>query len=240
MCLLGTRPGVETAAMVHALHGAGFAVLERSANQNAIALALSGEFDLVCWVCPAPDAGVLSALSSIADGGLPLIALLPEPTAVMISEALIGGADACLALNADAMVVRAQAEALLRRRTRAGVIRPVGGSPVLQVGDITVDVDRCEVSRAGELIPLTAQEFRVVEYMVRNAGHVLPAQEILNAVSDGYVYTNREAQDIFKATVRRIRRKLEPVEAEPTYLVTVRGFGYRFEGNSPVRIGATA
>ena len=68
--------------------------------------------------------------------------------------------------------------------------------------------------------------------MARNSGRVLKPHEILNAVSSDYEYLPREAQDVFKVYVRRIRRKLEPNETEPSYLVTVRGFGYRLEGGS--------
>ena len=71
--------------------------------------------------------------------------------------------------------------------------------------------------------------------MARHSGRVLHPHEILNAVTADYEYLPREAQDVFKVYVRRIRRKLEPVEHEPRYLVTVRGFGYRLEGRNPAR-----
>ena len=105
---------------------------------------------------------------------------------------------------------------------------------VLQVGDLVVDVDRCEVERGGVFVPLTASEFRILEYMARNAGRVLRPHEILNAVSEDYEYLPREAQEVFKVHVRRIRRKLEVSEDNPQYLVNVRGFGYRLEGGSGV------
>ena len=108
-------------------------------------------------------------------------------------------------------------------------------SGALQIGDLSVDVDRCEVERAGRYVPLTATEFRIVEHMARNPGRVLRPHEILNAVSDDYQYLPREAQEVFKVYVRRIRKKLEPGEAEPRYLVNVRGFGYRLEGGERTR-----
>jgi DNA-binding response OmpR family regulator len=75
--------------------------------------------------------------------------------------------------------------------------------------------------------------------MARNSGRVLKPHEILNAVTNDYQYLPREAQDVFKVYVRRIRRKLELSEDEPRYLVTVRGFGYRLEGGSqPDRVAA--
>jgi DNA-binding response OmpR family regulator len=149
----------------------------------------------------------------------------------LIADVLAAGADACLDLNADRRVIAAQVRAVLRR---AGAYdsMPAEVSGLLQVGDLSVDVDRCEVQRAGAFVALTASEFRIVEYMARNSGRVLRPHEILNAAGGDYEYLPREAQDVFKVYVRRIRRKLEPNEHEPRYLVTVRGFGYRLEGGS--------
>jgi DNA-binding response OmpR family regulator len=70
--------------------------------------------------------------------------------------------------------------------------------------------------------------------MARHAGRVLRPHEILNAVSEEYEYLPREAQEVFKVYVRRIRRKLEVSEDNPQYLVNVRGFGYRLEAGSGV------
>jgi DNA-binding response OmpR family regulator len=214
---------------VRALHGVGIAVLERDEDAAGIRLALSGEFDLVAADC-ADDCDGLN-LSRIADAGVPVIALFDHATSRCASAALTAGADACLQLDADAQLVVAQVRAVLRRH---GAFAGSTGveSGVLQVGDLYVDVDRCEVQRAGANVALTATEFRIIEFMARSPGRVLRPHEILNAVSDDYEYLPREAQDVFKVYVRRIRRKLEISEEEPSYLITVRGFGYRLEGGA--------
>jgi DNA-binding response OmpR family regulator len=228
-CLLVTSPGASTLPVVRALHSAGIAVLERLSDSATVSLATSGEFDLVAWVCDEADSHL--ALARVSHANIPAIALLSEATPARAAACLGAGADACLQLDADALLVVAQARAVLRRR---GVYdgQPAEISGLLMVGDLTVDVDRCEVQRAGRFVALTASEFRIVEFMARNSGRVLRPHEILNAVSDDYEYLPREAQDVFKVYVRRIRRKLEPSEAEPRYLITVRGFGYRLEGGS--------
>ena len=228
-CLLVASPDVDTLPLVRALHGAGLAVLERLGSPATLTLALSHEFDLVAWVWTAGSAADRDALERIAAARIGLIALVREVTAEAATECLVCGADACLQIDADARLVAAQAHAVLRRHAPAsqeGMAQP----GLLKVGDLCVDVDRCEVERAGEIIALTAAEFRIVEYMARYPGRVLKPCEILNAVSDDYEYLPREAQEVFKVYVRRIRRKLEPVEDEPRYLITARGFGYRLEG----------
>jgi len=221
----------ETVGFVRALHTGGIAVLEREPHQSTLQLALSGEFSAVAWlVDPRSAAGPL-AVAEISTAGIPVIAVLRAAEPGLIADVLAAGADACLDLDADTRVVVAQVRAVLRRRGAYDSIRPeVSG--LLQVGDLSVDVDRCEVQRAGAFVSLTATEFRIIEYMARHSGRVLKPHEILNSIGSDYEYRPREAQDVFKVYVRRIRRKLEPNENEPRYLVTARGFGYRLEGGS--------
>ncbi|MGE0598377.1 MAG: winged helix-turn-helix domain-containing protein [Dehalococcoidia bacterium] len=216
---------------MRALHQGGFAVLERDPEHGALQLARSREFTAVAWfIDPRSAAGIL-AVEQLASEGIAVVAVLQPAEPGLVAEVLSAGAHACLELSADARVVVAQVRAVLRR-AGAYASAPAEVSGLLQVGDLTVDMDRCEVQRAGVFVGLTASEFRIVEYMARHSGRVLKPHEILNAVSNDYEYLPREAQDVFKVYVRRIRRKLEPNETEPSYLVTVRGFGYRLEGGS--------
>jgi len=228
-CLLVAPGAMETRHFVRALHSGGLAVLEREPGEAALRMAESGEFDLVCRAIDCDGVSGLVDVARLAAGGRPVVAVFDAALPELVAEAFTAGAEACLELGADPRVVVAQVRAVLRR---AGAYDATSGanSGVLQVGDLVVDVDRCEVQRGGMVVPLTAAEFRIVEYMARNSGRVLKPHEILNAVSDDYRYLPREAQDVFKVYVRRIRRKLEPDEQAPRYLVTVRGFGYRLEG----------
>lgn len=227
-CLLAAERDTPSMPLIRALHGAGFAVLERTPDPNTLSLAASGEFDLVLWRFE-PDAVLF--LGRLAEADIALITLHIEATPDEVSTSLNAGADACIQLDAGPGVIVAQVNAVLRRRNKDIEELPEEAS-ILQIGDLTVDVDRCEVERGGAYIPLTAQEFRIVEFMARNSGRVLRPHEILNAVSEEYDYRPREAQEVLKVAVRRIRRKLEPAVSEPRYLVTVRGFGYRLEGGA--------
>lgn len=232
---------METLGLIRALHTGGIAVLEREPNRAAIDLALSREFDIIAWFVDPLSAAAPVAIAELAVNNLPLIALFGDASPALVAEALAAGADACLAIDTDSRVVVAQVRAVLRR-AGAYDAKPGEVSGLLQVGDLTVDVDRCEVQRAGAFVALTASEYRIIEFMARNACRVLKPHEILNAVTDDYEYLPREAQDVLKVYVRRIRRKLEPDENEPRYLVTARGFGYRLEGGAStpaVRSAAT-
>ncbi len=234
-CLLVSSPEDRTLHFVRALHGAGFAVLDRFAGPASIELAISGHFDVVAWVAAPERFHDSASLSAISRADVRLVSLLHEATPHAVSECLQAGADAVLALDADARVVVAQIHAVLRRRA-AYADAELG---ILRVGDIAVDTDRCEVTCGGRYVGLTASEYRIVEYMARHSGRVLRPHEVLNAVSDDYRYEAREAQEVFKVYARRIRRKIEPCEDLPRYLVTVRGLGYRLDGGHEVRL-ATA
>lgn len=228
-CLVIATSGADTLSFSRALHSAGIAVLERAPDTRTRLLAISDEFDLVAVVCEPDGRESLELLSQLSTARKGLVALLDKATSRAVSGCLQAGADACLQLDAESGLVVAQVHAVLRRSLPA-TEETLSSTGLLQVGDLTVDIDRCEVARAGEFVPLTASEFRIVEYMARNPGRVLRPHEILNAVSEEYQYLPREAQEVFKVYVRRIRRKIEPDEQEPRYLITVRGFGYRLEG----------
>lgn len=225
-CLILRGREADTLGLVRALHRADLAVLERPITPSTVAMAGSGEFDLVCLLCEGRDQiDLIAPLSSRT----PVLAVWREPTAAQVAMSLMAGADACLQRDADEDVVVAQAHAILRRQPPHAP--PTAELGILRVGDLLVDLDRCEVERAGQTIPLTPSEFRIIEYLARNAGRVCAAHEILNACSRDYEYRPTEAREVFKVYARRIRRKLDPGETEQSHLITVRGFGYRLAGH---------
>lgn len=222
-----SSPEDLTLHVTRSLHRAGYAVLERAPLGSTIEMARSGDFDLVLWVVSPQRPETAVHFAEIHAARVPLIALLADATPAAVSSCLHAGADACLALDADERIIAAQVHAVVRRHEAAPAIAEATG--VLALGDLVVDMDRCEVLCQGRYVPLTASEFRIVAYMARHAGRVLRPHDILNAVTDDYEYRPREAQDVFKVYVRRIRQKLERCIEEPRYIVTVRGLGYRLE-----------
>ncbi|MDZ7728325.1 MAG: winged helix-turn-helix domain-containing protein [Dehalococcoidia bacterium] len=105
---------------------------------------------------------------------------------------------------------------------------------IITVRDLTLDFDRCQAVRGEDRIPLTPTEFKILAFLARNAGKVVSPVEILRAVQE-YTYSEREAQEIVKVYIRRIRRKVEADPAAPSYIVNVRGFGYMLERRTEPR-----
>ena len=131
-------------------------------------------------------------------------------------------------------MLTAQLSALTRRKGAQTPAPQEDGPSSITVRDLVLDFDRCQAIRDDQTIPLTPTEFKILAYLARNAGKVVSPVEILRAVQD-YTYSEREAQEIVKVYIRRIRRKVEVDPADPNYIVNVRGFGYMLERRTIAR-----
>lgn len=157
-----------------------------------------------------------------------ILVLTPGPHTNGMSSALEAGADICLRDTDGPELLSAQLIALQRRKAPGTAESFDAGQTNIQVRDLELDFDRCQATRGEDVIPLTPTEFKILAYLARNAGKVVSPVEILRAVQD-YTYSEREAQEIVKVYIRRIRRKVELDPSEPSYIVNVRGFGYMLE-----------
>ena len=92
-------------------------------------------------------------------------------------------------------------------------------------GTVMVDFVKMEVVRGHVQIPLTAKEFRVLEFMIKNACRPISRDEFLNKV---WGYESYPCTRTVDNHVLRLRQKLEDDPANPAHLVTVHGLGYKF------------
>jgi two-component system alkaline phosphatase synthesis response regulator PhoP len=111
------------------------------------------------------------------------------------------------------------------RRSAAMAAEHTETHPPLLHGDLVIDLDRHEVTRAGEPIPLTRVEFRLLQTIIEADGRVLTRDQLLDAVY------GRDQADVMDRTVDvhigRLRDKLGDDAESPRYVATVRGIGYR-------------
>src|SRR5262245_50946063 len=133
-----------------------------------------------------------------------------------------------LSLGADDYVTKPFSRKELLLRVRA-VLRRCGSAQanLYTFGEVNVDCGRGEVRRGGELLDITALEFRLLKIFCENRGKVLSLEKIVEHIwgrdtfqSDRVVYTH----------INNLRGKIEPVPTRPRYIVSVRGLGYRFDG----------
>ena len=110
------------------------------------------------------------------------------------------------------------------RRTAPTTTDPTS-RPRLSLADLTIDLDRYEVTRAGRPIPLTRVEFRLLTSLIEAGGRVLTRDQLLDAVY------GQDQADVLDRTVDvhigRLRDKLGDDADDPRYVATVRGIGYR-------------
>jgi two-component system, OmpR family, response regulator MprA len=149
------------------------------------------------------------------DGDVPILILTARDALDSRVEGLDSGADDYLVKPFDRDELLARMRALLRRR-------PPRGSAFVVVGDLRLNPDTREVFRGERRLDLTAREFELLEYLMRNARIVVSRQALLDEVWGYHPFAETNTVDVF---ISNLRRKLEE-GGEPRVLHTMRGAGY--------------
>ena len=131
------------------------------------------------------------------------------------------GADDYITKPFNFLERKARIRALLRR-TGAGTKQ---SSNLLTIGSITLDLDSRNAYRSGVLADLTAKEFDVIEFLMRNPNRVYSREVLLDTI---WAYEYRSDIRTVDVHIRRLREKLEENPAEPSYIMTKWGVGYYF------------
>ncbi|HEV2752719.1 MAG TPA: response regulator transcription factor, partial [Solirubrobacteraceae bacterium] len=133
-----------------------------------------------------------------------------------------------LEAGADDYVTKPFGVAELRSRIRA-VMRRAGGrvldDQVVQIGPVSVDLRKREVTARGEVVRLTFSEYELLACLMSRPGRLFHRQELLRAIWGDSASRDPRAIDVH---IRHLREKLEERSEEPELVLTVRGAGYRF------------
>jgi two-component system response regulator RegX3 len=97
---------------------------------------------------------------------------------------------------------------------------------IVEAGPVRMDVERHTVTVDGRAVSLPLKEFDLLELLLRNAGRVLTRGQLIDRVWGADYVGDTKTLDVH---VKRLRGKIEPDPANPKYLVTVRGLGYKFD-----------
>jgi two-component system alkaline phosphatase synthesis response regulator PhoP len=200
----------------------GYEVLTAADGESGYRLAVDRAPDLIVLDIMLPGTNGLEVLRRLRqiDADVPVLILTARGDEADKVLGLTLGADDYISKPFNLGELRARINASLRRqRLRAA------GQSVREFGDVRVDLDRHQVRRAGKDVPMTAREFALLAYFLRNAERALTRETLLGEVWQTDYLTQRTIDNF----VGRLRAKFEPDPDRPRYFLTVRGVGYRFE-----------
>jgi len=181
------------------------------------------EFDLILLDVMLPGRDGFDVCRDIRRAGLktPIILLTAKAHE---AEKILGldlGADDYVTKPFSPRELRARIRAVLRRR------EPQESGEIYRFDDLEVDSGRGELRRAGRAVEITATEFKLLTTFVRNRGRLLTRDKLLD---EAWGRDKSVTDRVVDNHIVSLRRKIEREPAEPRYLVSVRGLGYRFDG----------
>jgi two-component system response regulator ResD len=210
------------------LQRAGYETRQAYAGPEAVSVARACQPDLIVLdvMLPGFDGYEvmrrLSESEDAANGHCPVILLTARGEA---SDRIVGlrrGADDYVVKPFSPAEIVARVDAVLRRASPS-----VDGAPVEEVasGDLRIDPLGRTVELTGEEVMLTAREFDLLWHLARHPGRVFTRDQLMEAVWNTHAFSDTSTVTVH---VRRLRAKIEPDPANPTYIETARGVGYRF------------
>ena len=200
----------------------GYDVITGSNGQEAVELTKSENPDLVVLDVMMPVMDGLTACSRIREfSDVPIILLTAKVDDMAKLMGFDHGADDYLTTPFTILELKARIRALLRR-SGAGEKQETNR---LTGGNITLDLDARNAYKGSELVVLTAKEFDVIEFLMRNANRVYSREALLDTI---WAYEYRSDIRTVDVHIRRLREKLEENPAEPQHILTKWGVGYYF------------
>ena len=207
-----------------ALEGEGYRVHEADTVRRGLLEAGTRKPDLVVLDLGLPDGDGVDFIRDLrAWSGMPVLVLSARIEEYDKVEALDAGADDYLIKPFGITELLARVRAVCRRHVRAS-----DGTAIVPFGEVSVDLERRQVSCAGQPVHLTPIEFRLLATLVTQPGKVLTHRQLLREVW-GPAYVERG--HYLRIYMGHLRQKLEADPARPRHFLTETGIGYRFYPN---------
>ncbi len=205
------------------LRSEGYVVNVAGNGEEGLEKATRLPFDLIILDVMLPRKSGFDVCRDIRQAGLatPILMLTARGQTVDKVVGLKLGADDYVTKPFELPELLARIEALLRRAPS----KPVSKEGIQQFGNLRVDLRGTEVSKDGEVVPLSAREFQLLRYFIEHRGATISRDELLREVWGYNASTFTRTVDVHVAS---LRQKLEADSKKPTLIVTVQGLGYKF------------
>jgi DNA-binding response OmpR family regulator len=210
------------AAMRLALEDEGYSVVEAASGEEALDLFGRRPADVVLIDLMLPGIDGFEVCRSIRrQSDVPIVMVTARADTHDVVAGLEAGADDYVTKPFVPKELAARIRALLRR-ARNSEQAPAS----LTFGDLEIRPEAGEVFRSGELIPLTKTEFKLLVEMANSPNRVFSREQLLDRVWGYDYFGDGRLVDVH---VRRLRTKVEADPANPRYVVTARGLGYKLQ-----------
>jgi two-component system, OmpR family, KDP operon response regulator KdpE len=204
------------------LGAAGYRVVTGENAAGAIAMVAAEKPDVVILDLGLPDKSGLEVITEIRQRSpVPIIVLSARDDERSKVEALDLGADDYVSKPFGMAELIARLRAALRHAFQAQ-----GELPVFASGDLSVDLVRRHVTRAGHEVKLSPKEFDLLKHLVAHAGKVLTHRHLLREV---WGPAHSDDVQYLRVFIRGLRQKLEPDPTRPMHILTELGVGYRLQ-----------
>ena len=207
------------------LESEGFTVESARDAKSGLQRATEGRFDVILLDVMLPGGNGLDICRTIRQKGIqtPVLMLTARGQVVDRVVGLKLGADDYLVKPFEMSELLARIEAVMRRS------RPTNTSgdslEVFQTGNLRMDFRRAEVFKNGEVLGLSAREYKLLRYFVEHRGAALSRDELLNEVWGYNAMPSTRTVDVHVAW---LRQKIEDNPRHPAHILTVHGLGYKF------------
>ena len=203
----------------------GFSIITARDGKEALEKFDQSSPDLILLDLMLPEISGTQVCRQIrSKSSVPIIMLTAKDTEV---DKVVG-----LELGADDYIVKPYSKAELVARIKAVLRRQKaetqsGDLGLISAGPVSIDIDRHLVTINGSTISLPLKEFELLEFLARNKGRVLTRTQLIDRVWGSDYFGDTKTLDVH---VKRLRAKIEKDPANPVYIQTIRGLGYKFEG----------
>lgn len=220
--------------LTYNLQKEGYSTLEANDGEEAIKIATEKKPDLILLDIMLPKVDGLTVCKKLRHTlNVPILILSAKDEEINKILGLELGADDYITKPFSVRELMARVKANLRKaeiqvQSTDAIEEPKKESILIEVGELSINIEKFEVKVRGKVIDLTLREFEVLKYLANQPGQVVTRETLLEKVWGYEYYGDIRTVDV---TVRRIREKIEKDTSAPKILITKRGVGYYLATN---------